>query len=174
MANNKASIKLTATLLPDDISKTLSNLTVNYQPADTTEGWYYQLSNITTSSTSLIADNNFIQKGVGVTSIAAGTGAASVSGGADKCKFLFIRHLGLQSDGTTGNAADSIYVTLDGTDAAYTETDSIEIGPNECWFAKLNCQANNIKVISDQKDRGSGTPQGTIQAQVFAIIDDAS
>lgn len=174
MANNKAHIKLTATMLPDDIAKTLKNLSVSYQPADDTQGWYYQLANVTTSSTSLISDNSYLQKGTGTTSVAAASAIATVSTSADTCKFLFIRHLGFQSDGTTGNTADSIYLTLDGGTAAYTATDAIEIGPNECWFAKLNCQANHIKVISDQKDRGSGSPQGTIQAQIFAIIDDAA
>ena len=173
MANNAASIAVTPTLLPDTISKQLDDITVSYQPANATEGWYYQLTDITTSSTDLIAATSFLQTGPAAASNGVNTGSsiASIAPGSDKVKFLFIKHRSVEGDGTS-NTADSIYLCLDGGAAAYTSGDCIEIGPGECWFAKLNTAIENIHVISDQKDRGSGSPQGEIQAEVYAIIDD--
>ena len=170
---NSASILVKPTLLPDEISKTLSDITVSYTPANSTEGWYYQLTDVTTSSADLIAATSFLQKGNAATNNGVNTGSsiASIAPGSDKVKFLFIKHTSVEGDGTA-NTADSIYLCLDGGTAAYTSADCIEIGPGECWFAKLNTSIEDIHVISDQKDRGSGSPQGEVQAQVYAIIDD--
>ena len=170
---NAASILIRPTLLPDQIAKTLDDITVSYSPANATEGWYYQLTNVATSSRDLISATSFLQKG----DAAAGNGVgvassiASIDPSSDKIKFLFIKHTSIEGDGTS-NTADSIYLCLDAGAAAYTNADCVEIGPGECWFAKLNTPLTDIHVISDQKDRGSGSPQGGIQAQVYAIIDD--
>ena len=173
MANNAASIAVTPTLLPDVIAKELDQITVSYQPANSTEGWYYQLTDVTTSSTDLIAATSFLQKGSSVASNGVNTGSSidSIAPGSDKVKFLFIKHNSAEGDGTS-NTADSIYLCLDGGTAAYTAADCVEIGPGECWFAKLNTSIEDIHVISDQKARGSGSPQGEVQALVFAVIDD--
>lgn len=170
---NAATLTVDAVVLPTQIAKTMLDISVSYTPANATEGWYYQLSNVTTSSTDLIAAKSFIQKGSAATQGGVDTGSTSdsVAPGSDKVKFLFIKHTSVESDGTS-NTADSIYLCLDAGAAAYTSGDCIEIGPGECWFAKLNTAIENIHVISDQKDRGSGSPQGDIQAEVYAIIDD--
>ena len=170
---NSASVKLSITLLPDEIAKTFSNLSVSYTPANATEGWYYQLTDITTTSTDLIAAKSFIQKGGSAAQggVDVGSSIDSVAPGSDNVKFLFIRHMSVQGDGTA-NTADSIYLCLDADTAAYDLSDTIEIGPGECWFAKLNAPIAGIHAISDQKDRGASSPQGDIQAQVYAIIDD--
>ena len=170
---NTASISVDATLLPDEISKILDTITVTYSPSDATEGWYYQLTDIQTSSRDLIRDKSFLQKGSSSSQGGVDTVASvdTIDGSSDKVKFLFIKHRSVQGDGT-GNTADSIYIVLDAGAAAYTSTDSIEIGPGECWFGKLNTPVADIHCVSDQKDRGSGSPQGDIQALVFAIIDD--
>ena len=53
---NAASILVRPTLLPDQISKILSDITISYTPANSSEGWYYQLTDVTTSSTDLISE----------------------------------------------------------------------------------------------------------------------
>jgi len=170
---NTATVKLSITLLPDEIQRTFSNLSATYSPANATEGWYYQLTDVSTTSTDLIAAKSFIQKGSGPTQggVDVGSSIDSVAPASDNVKFLFIRHMSVQGDGTA-NTADSIYLCLDAGAAAYNLSDTIEIGPGECWFAKLDTPVDEIHAISDQKDRGSGSPQGDIQAQVYAIIDD--
>ena len=171
MANNAASIKVTSTMLPDEIALTLRNVNVSYTPADGTEGWYYSLTNITNSSTDLIEAKNYLQKGSSPTGIDTGGSSTSVATG-DKVKFLFIRHLGLRDDGSTANTSDSIYVCFDAGAAAHNLADAIEIGPNECWFGKLSgATVADIHAISAQK-LGAGTSSNKIQCQVIAVIDD--
>ena len=55
-----ATMTLEAVILPDEIQKTLSDLTFAYTPADANDKWYYKLVNVTTSSGNLIA-GNFLQ-----------------------------------------------------------------------------------------------------------------
>tara|TARA_R110002020_G_scaffold167042_3_gene355284 strand:+ start:4344 stop:4865 length:522 start_codon:yes stop_codon:yes gene_type:complete len=170
---NAAAISIDATLLPDEISKILDTISVSYTPADTTEGWYYQLTDIQTTSRDLIVTKSFLQKGTSSAQGGVDTSGSidSVDTAADKVKFLFIKHTSVEGDGTA-NTADSIYITLEGTPAGYNRPGSIEIGPGECWFGKLNSSIGDIHSVSDQKNRGSGSPQGEIQALVFAVIDD--
>ena len=172
MANNSANIKVTATLLPDQIAKTISNVTVNYQPANSTEGWYYQLSKIDATSRDLIAATSFLQKGSTAASSAVATGASidSIAPADDKVKFLFIKNMAAEFDGTV-NTTDSIYLVVDASAAAHNSAVAIEIGPNECWFGKMNTSIQSVHVICGQK-AGAGTSSKTLQAQVYAIIDD--
>ena len=59
---NSATIKINATVLPDAIAKSINNMSVSYQPADATEGWYHQLSKIDATSRDLISDAFFCSK----------------------------------------------------------------------------------------------------------------
>ena len=101
----------------------------------------------------------------------AGTAMHTIST-SDKVKFLFIKHTGLQDDGSTTNTADSIYICFDNDNAAHNNTDNIEIGPGESWACKLNgCASSRIYAISGQK-AGAGTGGNPIQAIVAAVIKD--
>ena len=42
-----ATMTIKAVLLPDEIQKTLKDLSFEYTPADASEGWYYKLTDIT-------------------------------------------------------------------------------------------------------------------------------
>ena len=171
---NTATVKLSITLLPDEIQRTFSNLSATYSPANATEGWYYQLTDVSTTSTDLIAAKSFIQKGSGPTQggVDVGSSIDSIAPASDNVKFLFIRHLGLRDDGSTANTSDSIYVCFDAGAAAHNLADAIEIGPNECCFGKLSgATVADIHAISAQK-LGAGTSSNKIQCQVIAVIDD--
>jgi len=91
---NTASISVNATLLPDEISKILDTITVTYSPSDATEGWYYQLTDIQTSSRDLIRDKSFLQKGSSSSQGGVDTVASvdTIDGSSDNVKFLFIKH----------------------------------------------------------------------------------
>jgi len=171
MANNKATLTIDATILPDQISKTLKDISVEYTPADGTEGWYYSVSNITNTNGNLIEAKTYLQKGSSPTGIDVGSSSTSVAA-TDKVKFLFIRHLGVTDDGSTANTNDSIYICLDGGTAAHNLADAIEIAPNEVWFGKFNnVTVDDVHVISALKG-GAGTSSTKIQCLVAAIIDD--
>ena len=169
---DEATITMSATILPDDISKTLTSLTYGYTPAtDATEGWYYKTVDVTTSSGDLIGAETFLQKGTSAAGVDVGAAMPAVAS-SDEVKFLFIKHKSVRDDGTTGNTADSIYICFDNDNAAHNNTDNIEIGPGESWACKLNgCASSRIYAISGQK-AGAGTGGNPIQAIVAAVIKD--
>jgi len=166
-------ISMTATILPDEISKVLTGLTYSYTPAtDDSEGWYYKIVDVTTSSGDLIGAETFMQKGTSAAGVDVGASMPTVAL-TDEVKFLFIKHQSVTDDGSTGNTADSIYICFDGGAAAHDNTDCVEIGPGESWAVKLNgCTRRNIHAISGQK-AAAGTGGNKIQAVVAAIIKDA-
>jgi len=172
MADN-ATITLDITMLPDDISKTLTDETFSYVPPDNTEGWFYKLTVITNSSADLISKQTFLQMGSGVIGTDTGSVLPTING-SDKVKFLFIKHTSVTEDGTTANTADSIYICFDGGLASHATTDAVEVGPGESWYAKFNgLTVDNIHCVSAQK-AGAGTSSNKIQALVVAIIDDVT
>ena len=166
-----AVITSTALILPDEISKTLTGLTYSYTPADSSEGWYYKIVDITTSAANIIGTETFLQKGTTIAGVNAGSNMPALVAG-DLVKFLFIKHTGKRDDGTTSNTADSIYICFDNDNAAHNNTDNIEIGPGESWSCKLNgCAASTIYAISGQK-AGAGAGGNPIQAIDAAVIKD--
>tara|TARA_R110002012_G_scaffold78323_6_gene199618 strand:+ start:1306 stop:1821 length:516 start_codon:yes stop_codon:yes gene_type:complete len=166
-----STITLSITTLPDDISKTLTDETFSYTPADATEGYYYKLTAITNSNQDLIAKQSFVQKTSGATGTDAGTILPSIAAG-DKVKFLFVKHTGFTEDGTTANTADSIYLVFDGGLPAHNAQDAIEIGAGESWYGKFNnVTVADLNCISAQAG-GAGSGSNKIQALVIAIIDD--
>ena len=165
-----ATMTIKAVLLPDEIQKTLKDLSFEYTPANNTEGWYYKLTDVTTSSADLISTETYLQ--FGGTAQGEDTGSAMHAVHAnDVVKFLFIKHTGKTDDGSTGNTADSVYLCFDGGTAAHNLADAVEVGPGETWFAKFNgLTVGNFHCISGQK-AGAGTGSAKIQCVVAAILD---
>tara|TARA_R100001594_G_C4003761_1_gene255382 strand:- start:333 stop:869 length:537 start_codon:yes stop_codon:yes gene_type:complete len=175
---NAATLTISATVLPDDISKTFSDLTATYTPADSSEGWYYKLTDITTTSRDLIASDEdsgnatFLQMGStkAMGGVATATAYPAIDGSADQVKFVIIRHLGTTDDGSTATD-ESIYVGI-GVAAAHDTAGCIEIPSGHTWYARWNSlTVSNLHVISGDKD-ASSAGEGTIQCQVFAILHD--
>jgi hypothetical protein len=165
-----ATMTLKAVILPDEIQKTLTNLSFVYTPTDANDGWYYGLVDVLTSSQNLIpAGTNFLQ--LGGTSAGEDTGSAMHTiTAADKVKFLFIKHSGYRDDGTTANTADSVYLTFDGGAVTSTLIDAFEIGPSESWYCKPFCTVDDLRSISGVKNKGGGGGN-KIQCLVAALID---
>ena len=122
----------------------------------------------------MVSTDSYLAKGPsGNIGSDAGSAMATVHAD-DVVKFILIEHLSLQSDGSTGNTADSIYLSLDAnTSNTNGDIDSIEIGPGETWFAKLNCKVSDLHARAQTKDKGSSSAN-TIQCKVAAIIDDVA
>jgi hypothetical protein len=151
-----ATISLTATILPDEISKTISG-SMTVTPDDANDKWYYKLTAVTTTSANLIA-GRFID----YTAVDQDTDMTAVST-SDKVKFLFIKNT---------STADGIVICLDGGTAANDLADGIFIGPEQSWFGRLpNVTVDNIHAISsDIADAGDATAN----AIVAALIDDVA
>ena len=60
---NGATLTTKAVILPDEIQKTLKDLTFSYTPANSSERWFYGLINVRDSATSLI-QGHFIEPNV--------------------------------------------------------------------------------------------------------------
>ena len=128
-----ATITVTATMLPDEIAKTISG-SMTVTPADATEIWYYKLTSVTTTSTDLISGSY-----VNYTAITVGTGHTAVSG-SDTVRFLFV-----QNTSTT----DGIYLSFDGGTAVNSLVDGLFIGAEETWCGQLpNTTVTNLTAIS--------------------------
>ena len=151
-----ATITVTATMLPDEIAKTISG-SMTVTPADATEIWYYKLTSVTTTSTDLISGSY-----VNYTAIAVGTGHTAVATG-DKIKFLFV-----QNTSTT----DGIMLSIDAGTAAYNLADGIFVGPSQTWYGRLpNVTVADLHAItSDIGDAGDAVAS----VIVIALLEDIS
>ena len=146
---NDAIASIQATVLPDEIAKTLS-ATVTVTPDDANDKWYYKKTSVSNSSTDLIAgyytDYTAVDDDTAPTAVATG----------DKVKFLFIKNVDTNSR--------SIYVTFDAGTASSSLAQAVTIGPNEAFTARLpNCTVAGIHAISSAS---------TAEVIVCALLDD--
>ena len=151
-----ASITLTATILPDEIAKTISG-SMTVSPDDANDKWYYKLTAVTTTSADLIA-GSFLD----YTAVDQDTAPTAVATG-DKIKFLFLKNQ---------SSADGIMLSIDAGTAAYNLADGIFIGPSQSWFGRLpNVTVADLHAISsDIADAGDATAN----CIVAALIDDVA
>ena len=146
-----ATATIQATILPDEIAKTIS-ATTTVTPADTGDKWYYKLTSVSNSSTDLIA-GHFLD----YTAIDDDTAPTALTT-SDKVKFLYIKNV-------DGNSR-SIYVTFDAGTASSSLAQAVTIGPNEAFTARLpNCTVAGIHAISSAS---------TAEVIVAALIDDVA
>ena len=150
------SVTITATVLPDEIAKTISG-SMTLAPTDANDKWYYKLTACTATSTDLIAgyftDYTAVDDDTAPTAVHAN----------DKINFIFIKNL---------SAGDGIIVCFDGGTAAHDLVDGVFIGAGESWYGRLpNTTVANLHAIS--ADIG-GTGDATANCIVAALIDDVA
>ena len=85
-----ASVTISATVLPDEISKILAG-TMTVTPADSGDKWYYKLSRVGTGS-SLLMNGSFIGRAGNSTTVIDDSAAMQATDAADKIKFLFVKN----------------------------------------------------------------------------------
>ena len=153
---NDAQVSIQATILPDEIAKTLTG-TMTVTPDDANDKWYYKLTACTTTSTDLIA-GNFLD----YTAVDDDTAPTAITT-SDKVKFLFVQNT---------SSADGVVICFDGGTAAYNLVDGVFIGPSQTWFGRLpNTTVANLHAISsDVGDAGDATAN----LIVAALIDDVA
>ena len=151
-----ATITVTATMLPDEIAKTISGSMI-VTPDDANDKWYYKLTSVTTTSTDLITGSY-----VNYTAIAVGTGHTAVASG-DKVKFLFVQNT---------SSTDGIMISIDAGTAAFNLADGIFVGPSQTWFGRLpNVTVADLHAISaDIGDAGDASAS----VIVVALLDDVA
>tara|TARA_R100000781_G_scaffold107499_1_gene71757 strand:- start:839 stop:1324 length:486 start_codon:yes stop_codon:yes gene_type:complete len=159
MAADRATVSVSASLLPDEIKTSVGGTTV-YDLNDLADNnkWIYSLTLITTVE-DLIKDGvNFLGQG------ASEEGATASVKGTDDVVFLFVKHSGT-TDGSTATTA-TLAINLGAGTATGTAVGDIIIKPNECFFARIGATGTEIQDIN------AVSSSGAIQAQVFAIVDD--
>ena len=147
-----ATISVTATMLPDEIAKTITG-SMTVTPTDANDKWYYKLTALTTTSAQLIA-GSFLN----YTAIAPATGHTAITT-SDKVRFLFVQN---QSSG------DGLYLCFDGQTAVNTGVDMAFVGASETWFAQLpNTTVGNLHAVSsDIGDAGDATANLIVAALI--------
>ena len=150
-----ATISFTATMLPDEIAKTITGSMAITPAAD--EKWYYKLTSIPATSGVLIAGSF-----VNYTAIAVGTGHTAVASG-DKVKFLFVQNT---------SSTDGIMISIDAGTAAFNLADGIFVGPLQTWYGRLpNVTVADLHAISaDIGDAGDASAS----VIVVALLDDVA
>ena len=151
-----AQVSIQATILPDEIAKTLTG-TMTVTPVDANDKWYYKLTACTATSTDLIA-GSFLD----YTAVDDDTAPTAVHAN-DLVKFLFVQNT---------SSADGVYLCFDGGTAANDLVDGVFIGTSQTWFGRLpNTTVANLHAISsDIGDAGDATAN----LIVAALIDDVA
>lgn len=151
---NDASVTISATVLPDEIAKTISaSLTVT--PADTGDKWYYKLTSVSAASSNLMA--GYFTDYTAVDDDTAPT-AVSTS---DTVKFLFVQNT---------DAANDIYINLDGGTITNADGDAIKVTAGNAMAIEVpNTTVGNINCIGYDP---VGAAAATATAVVAALIDD--
>lgn len=145
-----ASVTVQATVLPDEIQKTFSG-TISVDPKDGNDKWYYKLTSVSNSSTDLMA--GYFTDYTAVDDDTAPTAIHT----SDKVEFLFVKNT---------DAAESVYIVLDGGTASASEVDGITLGPSQAIALRLpNATVGNIHAISSA---------GTVTCVVCALLDDVA
>ena len=151
-----ATISVTATMLPDEIAKTITG-SMTVTPTDANDKWYYKLTACTTTSTDLIA--GYFTDYTAVDDDTAPTAVHT----SDKVKFLFVQNT---------STADGVVLCFDAGTAAYNLGDGVFIGPSQTWFGRLpNTIIGDLHAISS--DIGDAGDAVAILI-VAALIDDVA
>jgi hypothetical protein len=145
-----ASVTVQATVLPDEIAKTISG-SMTISPADANDKWYYKLTSVSNSSTDLMA-GNFID----YTAVDDDTAPTAIATG-DKVNFLFIKNT---------DSSNDVYIVLDDATASTSATDAIKIKAGHSFYANLpNTTVGQIHAISSSS---------TVTCVVAALLDDVA
>jgi len=144
-----ATVTITATMLPDEIARVFSG-SMTVTPTDANDKWYYKLTTVSTSSTSLIA-GSYTNR----TAIAGASAHAAVATG-DKIRFLFIQNT---------DSANSVFINLDAA-ASLTAVGSIEIPAGETFVVRSPATTvNTVKAIA---------ATAAVTCTVAALLDDVA
>ena len=160
MAANRATVSVSASLLPDNIKATIGGTTVyDIDDNGSANKWFYvRMQTDSTTARDLITEDGvgYLNETITYTDTIGLTVEAT-----DDCVFLVIKNTAT-TNGSTASTAN-LYVGLTGGDLA-ANSGTIVIEPNEVWFARLMGEA-----LSDINAKSTS---GDLSYEVFAILDD--
>jgi len=144
-----ATISVTATMLPDEIAKTITGA-MTVTPADANHKWYYKLTSVSNGSADMIGGHysNY-------TALADATAPQTVAV-TDTVAFLWIQNTDASAD---------VYVNIAAGTAA-AAAGNITVGAGETWYARLGLTLmGSVHAISSAS---------TVTCIVCALMDDVS
>jgi len=144
-----ATISVTATMLPDEIAKTIEG-SMTVTPSDANHKWYYKLTSVTNSSNDLIGAHfsNY-------TALADSTAPQTVAV-TDSVAFLWIQNT---------DASNAVYINIAAGTAA-AAAGNIYVGAGETWYARLG--------LTLMGSIHAATSSGSVTCIVCAMFDDVS
>jgi len=158
MAAHKATVSVSASLLPDEIKTSIGGTSV-YDLNDIGDNnkWTYSLTIVGASvEDALLASIPFLGQGT------AEEGATATVNGTDDIVFLFVKHTGT-TDGSTSTTAN-LKISLNGENAATAGVGNILIKPDEIWCSRLDYSAmGSLHAYSSS---------GSIMVAAYAIVED--
>jgi len=158
MAADKATVNVSASLLPDEIKTSVGGTTVyDLNEVGDNNKWTYSLTIVGSSyEDALLASVPFLGQGT------TEEGATATVNSDDDIVFLFVKHTGT-TDGSTTTTAN-LHINIASGAATGTTVGDVILKPNECFYARLgNTEINDVHADSSS---------GNIQAMVFAVCDD--
>ena len=158
MAAHKATVSVSASVLPDDMKASVGG-TIVYDLNDIGDNnkWVYFANNVSGTAQSIMAD------GVSYLAGNAGDETATVDASADDLGFLVLKHSGYQGDGTTVST-DNLYLNIAHGGDADAAAGSLVLEPGDVWWGRF--------VHSDVDDISVEAAANTVKLLIYAVLDD--
>ena len=158
MAAHKATVSVSASVLPDDMKASVGG-TIVYDLNDIGDNnkWVYFANNVSGTAQSIMAD------GVSYLAGNAGDETATVDASADDLGFLVLKHSGYQGDGTTVST-DNLYLNIAHGGDADAAAGSLVLEPGDVWWGRF--------VHSDIDDISVEAAANTVKLLIYAVLDD--
>ena len=164
MAANKATVNVSANVLPDDIKVSVGGTityNLNDMAGDDSKCIYYVNDIDTTNEVLIPADVGYLG-----TSGSAGHTTPTRSAAGDMLEFIVIKHSGFRSDGTTVST-DNLFINFTHTVDADNATGNLVLEPGDVWWGRFAGTA-------DTADLEGEAAANDIKVQIYAVLDDVS
>ena len=162
MAANKATVSMSASVMPDDAKVNIGG-TITYDLNDMAgdaSKWISYANDIDNSSEALVvADIGYLQGVIGDTT-------PTRTSGSDMFEFVVIKHSGYQADGTTVSE-DNLYINFTHGTAASNATGNLVLEPGDVWWGRFAGTA-------DTADLEGEAAANDIKVQIYAVLDDVA
>ena len=165
MAANKATVNVSASVLPDDMKVSVGGTIVydlNDMAGDDSK-WIYYVNDIDNGGTEVLipADVGYLG-----TSGSAGHTTPTRTAAGDMLEFVVIKHSGFRSDGTT-TSTDNLFINFTHNIDADNATGNLVLEPGDVWWGRFAGTA-------DTADLEGEAAANDIKVQIYAVLDDQS
>lgn len=165
MATDKATINISASLLPADVKVSIGG-TITHETTDGPGGagkWISYGIDIDTSSEVVIPADIGYLTGSNVSGVTPTRTAT-----ADKVEFLVLKHSGFRSDGSTKSAAsECVHFNFTDSVAGAASTGNLRLNPGEIWWGRFSG-------ASDTADVTAIAIGNDVKLLVYAILHDGA